>query len=150
MGELPAIIIAGDLLQFSPPGQCFYLVGMPLYPICQAQGHRVPQHQLGPPYQGVPGDGAPGVRDTLSLPCHLPQVFTSWTHCSVPPHPARLAGATGRLHPSQHPFPGYPQTMRGHPLSKGYMLLLPGMARRLGPPSNSAPVARSHLHTLHC
>ena len=40
--------------------------------------------------------------------------------------------------------------LRGSPLSKGYMLLLPGRVRRLGPPSNSAPAAGSHPRILCC
>ena len=139
LDKLPAIVIAGDLLQFSPSDWHFYLAGTPLYPLCLAQRRglwvigclstgQIPSHQ------GVPGGETPAVGDTLNLPLHLPQVSTSQACHLAPPHPARLVGATGRLHPSQYPFPGYPWIMRGFPLGKGYMPLLLGRTRKLGCP----------------
>ena len=155
LGKLPAVIIAGDLLQFSPPDWSFLLgrcatVSNPYGARERAPGHRVPLYQPDPPHQGVPGGGAPVAGDTLSLPLCVPQVLTSQTHChSAPSHLAtRLAGATGGFHLSWHPFPGYPWMMKG-PLGKGYMPLLLGRARRLSLPSHSAPAVESHLRTLH-
>ena len=143
LGELPTVVIAGNLWQFFPSGQHYYLVCMPLYPIHLVQGtglwvigHLSADQIL--PIKEFLEVGAPAVVNTLNLPLSLPQVLTSQTHHLVPSHSARLVGATGGLQLSLHPFPGYPWMTRGPALGKGHTLLLLGRAQRLGLPSNSA------------
>ena len=97
----------------------------------RAPGHRAPWCQPDPSHQGAPGGGVPTAGDTLNLLLHLPQVLTSQTHHLAPSYPTRLIGASSGLHQSWHPFLGYPQMMRGPPLSEGYMPLLAERARGL-------------------
>ena len=119
LGELPAVHYCwGPPAVLSMTGQHFYLVrhatvSNPSGTRERALGHRVPQHQPDPPHPGVPGGGAPVAGDTPNLPLCLPQVLTSWTHHLAPSHPARLAGATGGLCLSWHPFLGYPSDDEG-------------------------------------
>ena len=55
-------------------------------------------------------------RDTL-IPLLLPPPLTSQNCCTLCPHFPRSAGASDRLCPPWHLFLGYPQMMRGPPLS---------------------------------
>ena len=147
--EFPGVIMAQDLLQFLPPDQCVYLSSVSLYPFhilygrrsgviecqslwdgilhsCNGQKHILPTQEL--LEVGLQKQG------TLLIPLLLSPLSTSQNcHASHPQLP-RSAGASGRLCPPWHLFPGSPHLAEvPSPLQ-----MSPGASVRLGLETGSA------------